>query len=92
MPLRQNLSFFENLEMLHSSFYFAFSNHFLISRLDLKHFDTLNIAINTADQTEHAILIKFNLRIQIVMFRRGPPGTSIVPAPAYIALRVIPVC
>ena len=59
----------------------SFSVIFLSYSRDLKHFNTLNIAINTAQPIEHVISINFNIQIQFVTFIRGHPGTPIDPAP-----------
>ena len=53
--------------------------------LKLDHFYTKKIAINIFQGRQHMNLIKFLIQIQIVMFRRGHPGTPIDPAPVLLS-------
>ena len=53
--------------------------------LKFNHFHTKKIAINIFQGRQHMNLIKFLIQIQIVMFRRGHPGTPIDPAPVLLS-------
>ena len=44
---------------------------------DSKHFNTLNMTINTAQPVEHIIFVNFNIQIQFGTFRRGHLATPI---------------
>ena len=79
------LNFWTSVKDHEAAFSYAFIINFVCKSHISKHFLMLHMAIHIDLPLKFTILIKFKFQIQFVMFRRGPPGTPIDPAPVLLS-------